>query len=859
MVNDTEKAESRTDVDAVAKVLEESLREKDFFSSRSKKDLDRLGFDPDAALMLLARHKSKAKYGYELRVSSISHILELSKKETHGSPLGKLTRSPFFLIKCCWIYDHAPYFVFYGDENADLRDALILEFAMQYEANLLKTQAPFQTWAPVINPSPLLATTFWERKIIDPLYLIEKVLREGLEGLELCVDFHPFNYAKLLPEELSEEKRRQINEARIRTGIKIDIHSPIVGPYCPSPDPSKGAQRFFNPTECMDVQIETIELAKEIGAGSVVYHLIDASNPKAMARLIESAGGSHVHATIENYCQIGCVQRAEQFVAALEDIYQLLDREVREKNFGVTLDVGHLNIEGDDPLVGAERVGKWCLDKGVFLRVHATDNYGNLLFSPPAYSADVHSNISGRGINNAVIIKLLRSLGHRIDVVAEQIQPLTPEDIATIEEAQSFPLDKTYHDYMNQGKEAISTAGTGSLIEPHIANTPAYQFLAGIGGIGALREYLVYRKIQEKKQLSVDEAKRISQEFMKMPQKVKSDLTRYIDDLLLPVQIESGAIQKSELDLICHNISGALFGTISNEHLNQIFSRERTYLKDDVICEQGSTDQEMYYLKEGEVGVYVDGTALASLGPGEIFGEMSLFYNIPKSATITVSSVRAKVGILNRSGLEMLFKGGQPYARDLIYRLFSILPQRLRNLNDKYKTAIRSLSLIFEGTEMKLPDIDRIRFELRREKADFLPTLSEKDRNILYQEIKKFRPGQKIFSEGDRADGAYFIMEGDVEVVGLAHDSEEVLLGELAEGDIFGEMSLIDDKPRSASVVARTPCKTAFISKEAFNRFIESGSDLAFRLMGFICLSLFRHILRLDSLYSDIRDRIEAS
>ena len=344
-----------------------------------------------------------------------------------------------------------------------------------------------------------------------------------------------------------------------------------------------------------------------------------------------------------------------------------------------------------------------------------------------------------------------------------------------------------------------------------------------------------------------------------MPQTIKTDVTQYIDDLLLPIQTESGAIQKSELDLICQNISGALFGTISNEHLNQIFSNERVYLEDDTICKQGSVGNEMFYIKDGEVTVYVDGSSVASLGPGEIFGEMSLFYNINKSATVTVSGEKVKLGVLSREGLENLFTGGQYYARDLVFRLYNILPERLRNLNDKYKTAIRSLHLIFDGDEKKMPSLDHEFPDLESKKSNFFPKLSQNDKDIIYEEIRNFDPGQPIFTQGDLGDGAYFILEGKVKVIGISENFKKILLGEVGDGNIFGEMSLIDDKPRSASVVTLTPCKTAFISRKAFNEFIASGSESAFRFMGFICFSLFMHILRLDRLYSDIKKKIDAS
>jgi CRP-like cAMP-binding protein/sugar phosphate isomerase/epimerase len=839
----------------IKKVLDESLNEDDFYCRKSRHLLSSTGLEIDAVLMLLAHHKSSVRYGYDLSPNSLSQILELAKIKEKETPLKRLVESPFFLVKACWLYEHAPYFFFYGKGDSEDRDSLVIEFAEQYESRFLRNKVDIHTWKRIENPRRVRVATFWESKIFDPLLLIERVKNDNIEGLELNVDFHPFNYAKLLPEELTNEKREQIKEACLRSGIKIDIHSPIVGPYTPSPDPTNGKQRFYDPAQCLEVQYETIGLAKDIGAGSVVVHLIDTSSLKTLAALIEKAGGSNVRVTLENYFQTKERQTSDIFIACVHEIFNSLPREVREKNFGITLDVGHLNIEGEDPLVGSERIGNWCLDNGVYFRVHASDNYGNLLFSPPAHSPDVHGNVSGQGINNALIISLLRSMGHQFDVVAEQIQPLTPEDIATIHVAQSCTLDKSYESFVRRGKERLSGTELTAFTEPDIIKEKAYQFLAGMQDVAALREYLVYRRIQDKKHLYVDEAKRISEDFIRMPQKLKTDLTTYIDDLLLPIQNETGGIQKSELDLICQNISGALFATISNEHLNQIFSQSRIYKKGDTICEQNRPGHEMYYIKEGEVTVYIDESSVASLGPGEIFGEISLFYNVNRSATIKAAKEKTQVGVLTRNGLENLFKGGQPYAHDLMYRLYNILPERLKNLMDKYKSAIHALHLVFDGDEKEMPSLDHIQMEPKRKKTYFFPKLSKDEARGIYQEAKVFDAGQLIIAEGDKGDGAYFILEGKVKVSALSQDFKEILLGELGEDEVFGEMALIDDKPRSASVVTLTPCKMAFVGKNAFNEFIETRSELAFRLMGFVCLSLFRRILRLDRLYSDVKKR----
>lgn len=844
---------------AVKKALDESLEDDDFYCRRSRSLLSTMGLKADAVTSMLAQHKSSVKYGYDISPATLSHVLKLAKTTNEGAPLKRLIESPFFFMKACWLYEHSPYFLSYDKGQSEARNSLIMEFARRYESHFLKHATDFDGWRQIKNPKRVRVTTFWESEIFDPVLLIERAKDKNIEGIELSMDFHPFNYTTLLPEELSKEKREEIREACRRSGIKIDVHTPIVGPYTPFPDPARGKQRFFDPSQCLKVMYETVELAKDIGAGSVVVHLIDPSNLGALVGLIEQAAGSDVRVTLENYPRPNTRQTSDMFMACVGEIYNALSPEVRKRNFGITLDVGHLNIEGEDPLVASERIGRWCQDNELYFRLHATDNYGDLLFSPPDHSADVHGNVSGRGIDNAAIIKLLRSMGHDFDAVAEQIQPLSLEDIATIHGAQSCPIDEPYEAFVERGKEKLRSGKPDPFIQPEIIEERAYQFLAGMEGVPALKEYLVYRKIQAQKHLSVDEAKRISQDFMKMPEKIKTDLTTYVDDLLLPIQSETGVIQKSGLDLICQNISGALFATISHERLNKVFSQDRVYENGDTICEQNKPGQEMYFLKEGSVTVWIDESLVASLGPGDIFGEISLFYNVNRSATIRAAEKDTKVGVLSRKTLETLFRGNAPYSRDLIYRLFKILPGRLRSLNDKYKAAISALHLIYDGDEREVLNVDDLQIGDKLEQSDLFPTLSKDEVSEISPEIKEIAPDQLVFSEGDLGDGAYFILDGTVKVVSASAESEEVVLGQLSKGEIFGEMSLIDERPRSASIVTLTPCKLAYIDKRAFHEFLECRSEQAFRLMGFICLSIFRHILRLDRLYSDIKKDVKVS
>ncbi|WP_072263977.1 GAF domain-containing protein, partial [Candidatus Kryptobacter tengchongensis] len=91
--------------------------------------------------------------------------------------------------------------------------------------------------------------------------------------------------------------------------------------------------------------------------------------------------------------------------------------------------------------------------------------------------------------------------------------------------------------------------------------------------------------------------------------------------------------------------------------------------------------------------------------------------------------------------------------------------------------------------------------------------------------IENFKPGDIILREGEYGDKVCLIMRGRVKVVKLA-DSKGKILMELSESDFFGEMSLIDLRPRSASVVALTDCEVISIPANYFDKLIHLQPQL---------------------------------
>ena len=82
--------------------------------------------------------------------------------------------------------------------------------------------------------------------------------------------------------------------------------------------------------------------------------------------------------------------------------------------------------------------------------------------------------------------------------------------------------------------------------------------------------------------------------------------------------------------------------------------------------------------------------------------------------------------------------------------------------------------------------------------------------------IHSFEAGEVIFREGDKANGLYIIRSGSVRIT--KGEMEMVELGTLSKNAFFGEMALVDNKPRSATVTALEPTQCAMINIHEFKK-----------------------------------------
>lgn len=101
------------------------------------------------------------------------------------------------------------------------------------------------------------------------------------------------------------------------------------------------------------------------------------------------------------------------------------------------------------------------------------------------------------------------------------------------------------------------------------------------------------------------------------------------------------------------------------------------------------------------------------------------------------------------------------------------------------------------------------------------------DEKNIFVELEK---GRVLFYEGDEGKEMYIVLSGVVQVF-LLRDGLQVILANMGPGHFFGEMSLLEQEPRSASIIALEPSKLLVINNDNFQHFICNNPSLAIKLM----------------------------
>ncbi|KAI9333805.1 cyclic nucleotide-binding-like protein [Obelidium mucronatum] len=233
------------------------------------------------------------------------------------------------------------------------------------------------------------------------------------------------------------------------------------------------------------------------------------------------------------------------------------------------------------------------------------------------------------------------------------------------------------------------------------------------------------------------------------------------------------------------------------------------YCAGDVIFSQGDIGNDMYFVKSGHVEIVVNGKKVTTLKEGSFFGEVALIANIPRTATV------------------------QAAVPTMIYRLTR---PSFESITAEFQDVMRNVEIIFKErmAKIKLEEEDR-KLTAAKElvsKITFLQRGEEDGRDNLFLlrianslSASFYVFGDIVFSQGELGHEMYFIKNGKVDIIVGGK-----VVATLKDGAFFGEVALLANIPRTATVQAASACMLYRLTRSAFEQIVEEFDDVRNRI-----------------------------
>ncbi|HEX2251653.1 MAG TPA: cyclic nucleotide-binding domain-containing protein [Thermoanaerobaculia bacterium] len=298
------------------------------------------------------------------------------------------------------------------------------------------------------------------------------------------------------------------------------------------------------------------------------------------------------------------------------------------------------------------------------------------------------------------------------------------------------------------------------------------------------------------------------------------------------------------------------FSHFSDEQLEQLapaLSRSRFPAGVEVL-RQGDPTQEAYAIESGEVVIQrqtgYGSFELARVGAGEIFGETCFIDGGERSGDV-VTAAESQLLAFNPVALRALVEEDLALHLALYWAFWKGLSGKLRGTNDRLTRFFGAAgpppvveptapAVAVAGFRVGLSDKRKLFEEQRLSSLEinFLASLSRE---------RKLAGDELIFRDGDAGDAMYVVLEGRVMISKFIPGAGEEALAFLERGDYFGEMALIDGKPRSADAKADAGGAVVLaIPREVLAGILDIKKVSSLRLLKLLCSLIARRLRELD-------------
>ncbi|CAJ1433240.1 unnamed protein product [Effrenium voratum] len=226
-----------------------------------------------------------------------------------------------------------------------------------------------------------------------------------------------------------------------------------------------------------------------------------------------------------------------------------------------------------------------------------------------------------------------------------------------------------------------------------------------------------------------------------------------------------------------------LFNALSKDDLKVILGAflEKKIPSGDRIIQEGDDGDVMFLIESGAFDCLkkIDGAekVVKKCGPGDVFGELALLYNCPRAASVQATE-ESTVWQLDRETFTHIVRDASAKRREAFMDFLKTVP-------------------LFKPLESY--DLMQL--------ADCL-------------QQQTLEAGQKILKQGEPGDTFYIVEEGQLTATKKRDDGKEEEVLEYQRGDFFGELALLRNEPRAASVEAKTEAKICKIDRKSFKNIL---------------------------------------
>jgi CRP-like cAMP-binding protein/tetratricopeptide (TPR) repeat protein len=325
-------------------------------------------------------------------------------------------------------------------------------------------------------------------------------------------------------------------------------------------------------------------------------------------------------------------------------------------------------------------------------------------------------------------------------------------------------------------------------------------------------------------------------------------------------KITRAAEKREDLITVSHELRKlAVFQHMKDEQLIRLSKlvRVQTYSSGEYVFREEERSMDFYVVKDGRIEIRKDTPfgpqILGNLGADHIFGEMNFIDRTHRSSDALAVSDRSAAYSFSFSALDQIMDEDKELAVGLHWAFWRSLTEKVRDANEQLKLFFQEDAKRGQGRK-RTADAKREMQQVTVKSEDKVDLFRERglsagEMKLLatFSSEERFREGSMIFREGEKGDKLFIVLDGRVRISKFIPGVGEEALTVLDRGDFFGEMALIDEKPRSADAKAHEIDATVLsIDRATLNEILSMDPHASLQFLNLLCRMISRRLREIN-------------